>query len=327
MSKQVPASISIDLDNQWSYMKTHGDDGWEQWPSYLNRVVPRFLDFFETKKTSITVFIVGQDADKPEHHDVLRNIAAADHEIGNHSFHHEPWLHLYSSSQLHEEFERSESAIFEATGQRPRGFRGPGFSFSDEVLNILAARNYVYDASTFPTYLGPLARAYYFFTSQLDRNEKEDRKQLFGKFSEGLRPIKPFNWQIGKQTLTEIPVTTMPIFKTPVHASYLFYLATFSQSLARIYLKMTFQLCRLTGTGPSFLLHPLDFMDQHDVPELAYFPGMKLDASKKLELLSECLERMQRDWTLGTMMQHAELAKAGGLKTRSVTTTTGSRTT
>lgn len=324
MSHPIPASLSLDLDNQWSYMKTHGDEGWEKWPSYLNLVVPRFLDFFQTKKTSITVFIVGQDAEKPEHHDVLGNIAAAGHEIGNHSFHHEPWLHLYSPSQLDEEFERSEAAILEATGQKPRGFRGPGFSFSNDVLKTLAARNYIYDASTFPTYLGPLARAYYFFTSQLDRSEKEERKQLFGKFSEGLRPIKPFNWQIGDQTLTEIPVTTMPIFKTPIHASYLFYLATFSQSLARLYLKITFQLCRLTGTGPSFLLHPLDFMDQTDVPELDYFPGMKLAASKKLELLSECLERMHKDWQLGTMMQHAEMAKAGGLKKRIVKTVAGS---
>ena len=29
------ASLSLDLDNQWSYMKTHGDPGWESLPSYL----------------------------------------------------------------------------------------------------------------------------------------------------------------------------------------------------------------------------------------------------------------------------------------------------
>ncbi len=35
-------SLSLDLDNQWSYMKTHGDAGWESFPSYLDLVVPRF---------------------------------------------------------------------------------------------------------------------------------------------------------------------------------------------------------------------------------------------------------------------------------------------
>jgi hypothetical protein len=38
-----PASLSLDLDNQWSYMKTHGDAGWESFPSYLDVVVPRVL--------------------------------------------------------------------------------------------------------------------------------------------------------------------------------------------------------------------------------------------------------------------------------------------
>ncbi len=30
------ASISLDVDNLWSYMKTHGDAGWEQRPSYYD---------------------------------------------------------------------------------------------------------------------------------------------------------------------------------------------------------------------------------------------------------------------------------------------------
>ena len=35
------ASLSLDLDNQWSYMKTHGDAGWQSFPSYLDTAVPR----------------------------------------------------------------------------------------------------------------------------------------------------------------------------------------------------------------------------------------------------------------------------------------------
>lgn len=42
MSNNKPlASLSFDLDNQWSYMKTHGDPGWDTFPSYLDLVVPR----------------------------------------------------------------------------------------------------------------------------------------------------------------------------------------------------------------------------------------------------------------------------------------------
>ena len=59
------ASLSLDLDNQWSYMKTHGDAGWQSYPSYLDAVVPRILEFLATRGLTITFFIVGQDAALP----------------------------------------------------------------------------------------------------------------------------------------------------------------------------------------------------------------------------------------------------------------------
>ncbi|MGH7756410.1 MAG: polysaccharide deacetylase family protein, partial [Vulcanimicrobiaceae bacterium] len=85
------ASLSLDLDNEWSYLKTHGDPAWEQYPSYLDVVVPRVLEVTARLGLRITVFIVGQDAALERNHPALRSIAAAGHEIGNHSFHHEPW--------------------------------------------------------------------------------------------------------------------------------------------------------------------------------------------------------------------------------------------
>ena len=90
------ASLSLDLDNQWSYMKTHGDPGWQSRPSYLDTVEPRILDFLAARRLTITFFIVGQDAALEKNRAVLGSIAAAGHEIGNHSFRHEPWLHLYT---------------------------------------------------------------------------------------------------------------------------------------------------------------------------------------------------------------------------------------
>src|SRR5713101_9262126 len=102
------ASLSLDLDNQWSYMKTHGDAGWESLPSYLDIVVPRVLRLLKEKGLTITFFIVGLDADQERNHAVLRSIAEAGHEIGNHSFQHEPWLHLYSQEQLLTEITKAE---------------------------------------------------------------------------------------------------------------------------------------------------------------------------------------------------------------------------
>ncbi len=132
------------------------------------------------------------------------------------------------------------------------------------MLKVLSRRGYQYDGSTFPTYIGPLARMYYFLTARLNASQKEERKKLFGTWSEGFRPLKPYWWESGDARILEIPVTTMPIFKAPIHVSYLLYLGQFSHFLAMSYFRNALRLCRLTGVEPSLLLHPLDFMGADD---------------------------------------------------------------
>lgn len=305
------ASLSLDLDNKWSYMKTHGDAGWESFPSYLDVVVPRALKFLQERNLNITFFIVGQDAALDKNLDALRQISDAGHEIGNHSFNHEPWLHLYSKEELTEEFEKTETAISRFTKQKLIGFRGPGYSLSPTVLEVLSERGYEYDCSTLPTYIAPLARAYYFFKSpEMSAEEKEKRKKLFGKFSDGFQSLKPYQWKVGEKSLVEIPVTTLPIFKVPIHASYVIYLSTFSKLAARIYWKTAVQMCKLTGTQLSLLLHPLDFLSGEDAPELKFFPAMNLPIEKKLEFVSEILETFAKSFSIVSMREHSESVKS-----------------
>lgn len=304
MIKNV-ASLSLDLDNKWSYMKTHGDAGWETFPSYFDILIPRVLQFLKERDLTITFFVVGQDATVEENQPYLKMIAAAGHEIGNHSFNHEPWLHLYSEAQIEEELARAEKHIEAVTGQRPLGFRGPGFSLSENVLKVLQQRGYLYDCSTFPTYLGPLARAYYFMTTRLSSQERDQRKKLFGTLSEGLRPVKSYRWQMEGGGLVEIPVTTMPIFKTPFHMSYILYLSAFSKTLALTYFRIALWLCSLTATQPSVLLHPLDFLGCDDVQDLSFFPAMNLTSDRKLEVVSEALAILSASYKIVPMKEHA----------------------
>lgn len=298
------ASLSLDLDNEWSYIKTHGDPGWESMPSYLDIVVPRVLEILARRGLRITFFIVGQDAALEKNAKALRMIADAGHEIGNHSQRHEPWLHLYSEEELERELAESEAAIEAATGVRPDAFRGPGFSVSETTLRVLHRRGYRYDASTFPTFLGPLARAYYFMTSKLDPEEKRKRAKLFGSVRDGLRPLKPYRWKLPEGELLEMPVTTLPILRVPIHLSYVLYLGTFSPWLARTYFAGALRLCRLTGVEPSILLHPLDFMSGSDVPSLKFFPAMGLDVRQKLERTEHCLTQLQALFDVRSMGEH-----------------------
>ncbi len=199
------ATLSLDLDNLWSYLKTRGDQSWRSLPSFLDLVVPRVLRFFEERDQPITWFVVGQDAAVADNRIVLSSIASAGHEIGNHSHNHEPWLHLYPPERLDEELNQAERAIEDATGRQPRGFRGPGFSVSRDVLLALERRGYRYDASTLPTFIGPLARAIYFRRADLTREEHAERDALFGAWRDGTRPLKPYRWRLAGDRWSRCP--------------------------------------------------------------------------------------------------------------------------
>lgn len=307
---KIPASISLDLDNQWSYMKIHGDEGWEEYPSYFDIFVPHVLDILDELDLKITFFIVGKDAESTENRKYLKMIADRGHDIGNHSYHHESWLQTYSPQKIEEEIKNAEEIIEKATGKKTIGFRGPGFSWSNDLLRVLEKRGYQYDASTLPTFLGPLARMYYFWKSDLSREEKRERRELFGKFSEGLRPLKPYYWNLGEgKKLAEMPVTTMPVFKLPFHLSYLIYLGNISSFLMKVYLSTAIGLCRLTGTPVSFLLHPLDIIGGDQITQLAFFPGMDVKSSKKKEVFIQIIRRLSKRYKIVNMSEHLDYLK------------------
>lgn len=313
MSRYV--SLSVDLDNHWSYLKTHGNEAWRGFPSYLDRVIPLVRDFAEEQETVLTLFVVGQDAELPQNAGAMEMIGRSGHEVANHSFHHEPWLHLKTEGEIEEEIGRAHQAISAATGKVPVGFRGPGFSISQSTMRVLSARAYQYDASTLPTWIGPLARAFYMRGSGLDADDMEQRSQLFGKVGEVLRRNKPYRWEFSNNRYgpVEVPVTTMPLLRIPIHATYLLYLARVSPGLSRAYLAAALALCRMTGTMPSILLHSLDFIGADDIDDLGFFPGMDMAGQVKRDLLKGYAAQLARFGEIVTVSEHSSRAEAGGL--------------
>ncbi|HRI51460.1 MAG TPA: polysaccharide deacetylase family protein [Pseudomonadota bacterium] len=319
MAKVKPtASLSLDLDNQWSYMRTHGDAGWESYPSYLAEVLPLSLQTLAAQGLKATVFLVGRDAES--HRELLRQIPAQGHEVGNHSQNHLQWLHQLPRPELEREIAQAEEFIAIATGIRPRGFRGPGFACSETLLQILAERGYEYDCSTFPTFIGPLARSYYFMTARkLTAQEKEERQDLFGDVRDGFRPLRSYLWTFDRgktqaplPELLEIPVTTMPGARTPIHMSYVLYLAQRSTFLALRYLQTALRLCELFKIEPSFLLHPLDFISGDTCAALRFFPAMAMPAAEKRALVGQALSMLADRFDVVPMGEHARRLRASG---------------
>jgi len=158
------ASLSLDLDNEWSYLKTHGDASWEALPSYLDVAVPRGARAAEIPRPDDHV--LSSSARTPRSNATTTpssQLSKAGHEIGK------PLVP--SRNRGCTSIRRSRSATSSRAPRRrsprspawlPVGFRGPGYSLSPTVLNVLIERGYLYDASTLPTIVGPLARAFYF---------------------------------------------------------------------------------------------------------------------------------------------------------------------
>ncbi|WP_158883508.1 polysaccharide deacetylase family protein [Amycolatopsis anabasis] len=303
MTTTSRASISLDLDNLWAYLRTHGDSRWERRPSFLAAAVPRLIELFGEHSLTTTVFAVGADVAREDGAKAVAAFAAEGHEVGNHSYLHEPWLHRFSRRRLEAEVCRTEEAIVAAGVPRPVGFRGPGFSVTRPLLELLDERGYSYDASTLPTWIGPLARAYHNRKLSPAAERGTGHEELFGGFSRVRAPIGAYRWRIGDRArLVEVPVTTMPLLRLPFHGTYLVRLFEASPRLARAYFATALRLCRIRGVTPSLLLHPTDVLTGAEMPGMEFFPGAGVPRARKAELLG---------WVLSAMRRHFEVVSIG----------------
>lgn len=310
MSTRPVASVSMDLDNLWAYLRTHGDADWVRMPSFLPIAVPRLLEVIGEHGLTATAFVVGADVVREDGANAVAAITATGHEIANHSYRHDPGLHRYSREELESELARTEDAIVAAGAPRPVGFRGPGYSVSRELIEVLVERGYAYDASTLPTWIGPLARAYHNRAAP-PTGEGSARNELFGGFSRVWAPNKPYRWRTGSSAgLVELPVTTMPLLRVPIHGAYLLRLHQISPRLARGYFATAVRLCRMYGVGPSLLLHPTDVLGGSEAPGMEFFPGMAVPPGQKIALLGWVLSALRRHFDVVGTGEHVSRARA-----------------
>lgn len=298
-------NLSLDLDNKWSYLKTAGKPAWKEFPSYLPAASQHILHVLGQAEVYATIFVVGQDLLNPADVGAVRTLARAGHDLGNHSFHHEPWLHLYDRAKIAYELDKTDELFQQIGGRHSLGFRGPGYSDSPLVHEMLAERGYRFCASQLSSCLGPIARAYYFLKTGLKRQQRQGREKLFGSFMDVLGKNRPYRLKVGQPALWMMPVTVTPVVRTPFHFSYLHYAAEKSELLARFYLQASLRLCRLNRIEPSMLLHPLDFLGGDEEPELAFFPGMKQAGAVKRRRLQNYLASLANCFTLQTQGEAA----------------------
>jgi peptidoglycan/xylan/chitin deacetylase (PgdA/CDA1 family) len=304
---KLTANLSIDLDDKWAYLRAAGRSDWAERSSYLPIVVPRIIEMMNGIELPLTVFVVGRDLEDSGKIDCIKNLSSIpEHEFANHSYNHLPWLHTMTNEEIEFEIRETSRLIEQHLRTRPRGFRGPGFSCPSHVLEVLASQGFHYDASLFPTSIAPIARAVFLMKSGLSDEQREKASKLYGGWNSAFQPNRPFRRADHQSRLWELPVTTMPIARTPIHFSYLTYLASFSTIAAKAYFRKAIWMCRLTRTSPSLLLHPPDFLGKEDDSDMSYFPAMSMSYGDKHRFVRWALQLYAESFEVKTMLKQTE---------------------
>jgi hypothetical protein len=305
------ASLSLDLDNEWAYLKVMGDDRWKARPSYLPEFVPAILESLDRLGLRITFCVVGADLERGPDRDAISQIVSAGHEIASHSDEHEPWLSRSGEDALEKDIASAEIAIQSLTGRRPLGYRAPGYACSNSLLRILAKRGYEYDASILPSWISPLARAWFYRRTSLTREERKTRSLLFGRWDDAFLPAGPFRWDLESDcSMLEIPVTAVPLLRTPMHMTYVSLFSTYSKRATRAYFKAALRLCAWRRITPSFLLHPLDLWGGDRIPRLRRLAGMSISSQEKSQLMQRTLLILGDRFQIVPMCVHARALRA-----------------
>lgn len=202
-------AVTIDLDEIGNYYAIHGlapsSDGGAN-PVY-DIALDRLEQLARARNLPLTLFAIGADMARERNAERLRGFVRRGDEIGNHSLDHLYDLTRRDLSEMRRQVESGCTVLEGATGQRPRGFRAPGYTVTDELFEVLAACGVAWDSSVFPcpAYYGAKAVA-----RLLMRLRGRQSRSVLDTPSVLRAPTRPYRvgrpyWQRG-QGITELPI-------------------------------------------------------------------------------------------------------------------------
>src|SRR5688572_26807957 len=213
-------AISVDLDEMRHYYAIHGLSLSRAEPRAAHSVydvaLPRFQELAKELDVPLTLFAVGSDLDRSDNAERLTALARAGHEIGNHSFDHLYDLSRRSRVQIKDQINRASDVLAEHTGQRPRGFRAPGYVMNDAMYAALAEAGLEYSSSIFPCpyyFLAKLAKLTALRWRGRESSSILDEPRVL------VAPVKPYRvgqpyWARGSGVL-ELPIQVTPVLRLP----------------------------------------------------------------------------------------------------------------
>lgn len=306
-------TLQVDVDDLWVYYESIGLPAPEHTPAqaYLEGI-PRLLDLFDRFGVRATFFLCGHDL--PAQTQMVAEMVRRGHEVANHSTGHRNGFARLSPAEKRADIAATGDLIAQATGQPPVGFKSPGFSFSPDLLAVLADLGYLYDSSLLPTPYAPLLRGLYRGLSARAIDPTH-----FGQAVNGLAPLVPYRpdpvrpylrarrrragLQRTRSSLPwEAPVTTMPFTRLPMHS-------TFVLRAGRWFFDLGMVLVRARSVPINYLLHAADVLDAVTDPALASYGFLAQRWAEKRPLYEHMLETLAMTYRL---VPTREFVQAGG---------------
>jgi peptidoglycan-N-acetylglucosamine deacetylase len=308
----LSAAISCDIDTLASIYKGQGcrrPGGYTY--SEFSMGLENFSRFLQPFGIKSTLFMVGNDFKHKINHGAIQSMLSQSHEIANHTMTHAQGFRLLSLAEKETEIADMEDICESVTGQRPKGFRCPGWNIGDDALPILKRRGYWYDSSIHPTFLMPILKFLHWYSMS---SRKGGERTTMGHLRYMFASAKPYRTNMqslaakGRDGIMEFPVTVTPLIRLPFFATFI--LATGFELFERSYQALkTFQF------PIQFMFHLSDFVD-YSHPDLAnqvpdvrgvYVPqALRTSLEQKLILFRKVLDILAEDYTFSTLAEWSE---------------------
>lgn len=296
-------SVSVDLDEIGCYAQIHGLGSAAESHAVYDRALTRLASFAADSSLPLTLFVIARDLDRPQNIEALRGIVGAGHEVGNHSLDHLYDLTRREESERARQIETATERLQAALGVRPTGFRAPGYTVTDELLDAIQGSGLSYDSSVFPCPAYYAAKAARLFGMRLGGRSSRailDTPRVLGAPTTPYRVGRPY-WTSGSGLL-ELPIQVAGPLRVPFIGTSL---AMLGPSAARLLTRSLL--------GAPFInleLHGIDFLEVRDVPSTlpAAQPDLRVPLARKLDTFSAVLDLLRKQGYAAVRLDEAARA-------------------
>jgi polysaccharide deacetylase family protein (PEP-CTERM system associated) len=230
--REITNALTVDFEDWYQGLEIPHTD----WEGYEDRIPVsgrRLLELFARAGARGTFFILGAVAVR--HPELVREIAAAGHEIATHGWSH-TLVYQMTPDTFRDELARSIQVLEDLGGQKIVGHRAPFFSITRQslwALDVLGQCGIDYDSSVFPV--------------------------LNYRYGIEDAPRWPYVVEVGTRKLTEFPITTWRVMGKNLPFAGGAYFRLFPYALTRL----AFRSINREGRPALFYIHPWEIDPDH----------------------------------------------------------------